>query len=75
MPNLRRHSTSHTTRPGSTNPEEGLVNGDIGETLDPDVAAEETRVGLPSAAATLHTHCHASHPSLQIAVVHHIQTA
>lgn len=42
-PNLRRH-TSHVTSSASTHAEEGLVNGDAGETLDPDVAAEEARV-------------------------------
>ena len=44
VPNLRQR-TSQPRRAGSTNPEEGLVNGDAGETLDPDVAAEEARVG------------------------------
>lgn len=43
-PNVRQH-TSQRRRASSTNPEEGLVNGDAGETLDPDVAAEAARVG------------------------------
>ena len=42
-PNLKRHRR-HTARSESTSAEEGLVNGDAGETLDPDVAAEEARV-------------------------------
>lgn len=42
-PNVRQH-TSQRRRASSTNPEEGLVNADAGETLDPDVAAEAARV-------------------------------
>ena len=42
-PNLRRHA-SQRRQQSPASPEEGLVNGDAGETLDPDVAAEEARV-------------------------------
>ena len=42
-PKVRQASHSH--RPSSaTGAEAGLVNGDAGETLDPDVAAEAARV-------------------------------
>ena len=44
----RRHD-SNIRSSAATTAEEGLVNGEAGETLDPDVAAEEARVcHLPS---------------------------
>ena len=47
-PKVRQHSPQRR-RASSTNPEEGLVNGDAEESLDPDVAAEAARVWVHDA--------------------------
>ncbi|KAL3145244.1 hypothetical protein ABBQ32_000989 [Trebouxia sp. C0010 RCD-2024] len=43
-PNVRQHTSQRRHPPSANNAEAGLVNGDAGETLDPDVAAEAARV-------------------------------
>ena len=58
MPNMKRH----VTHPTSSSPEAGLVEGQTAEALDPDVAAEQTRVCV----ILLPTTClHASRLQLQ----------